>query len=150
MKNHCYIAFPHFVQKLNQSQLEKNVTEVNNKLKSILGKDIEIIEHANIEMEYLNYSKLHLNKRGTGTLVHNFIQHFKIRERRVFNLRVIDPLHNAAKIDNSVGSDHKLKGVKIMCLDIDSLLKVHSLSSGNVAATPILKSVPSQFSPFIL
>ena len=28
--------------------------------------------------------------------------------------------------------------------------KVHSLSSGKVAATPILKSVPSQFSPFIL
>ena len=27
---------------------------------------------------------------------------------------------------------------------------VHSLSSGKVAATPILKSVPSQFSPFIL
>ena len=30
------------------------------------------------------------------------------------------------------------------------LLKVHSLSSGKVAATPILKSVPSQFSSFIL
>ena len=29
-------------------------------------------------------------------------------------------------------------------------LKVHSLSPGKVAATPILKSVPSQFSPFIL
>ena len=28
--------------------------------------------------------------------------------------------------------------------------RVHSLSSGKVAATPILKSVPSQFSPFIL
>ena len=28
--------------------------------------------------------------------------------------------------------------------------KVHSLSSGKVAATPILKSVTSQFSPFIL
>ena len=43
---------------------------------------------------------------------------------RVFNAHVIDPLHNAAKIDDdSVGSDHKLKGVKIMCLDIDSLLK---------------------------
>ena len=28
--------------------------------------------------------------------------------------------------------------------------KVHSLSSGKVAATPILKSVPSQFWPFIL
>ena len=28
--------------------------------------------------------------------------------------------------------------------------KVHSLSSGQVEATPILKSVPSQFSPFIL
>ena len=27
---------------------------------------------------------------------------------------------------------------------------VHSLSSGKVAATPILKSVPSKFSPFIL
>ena len=29
-------------------------------------------------------------------------------------------------------------------------IKVHSLSSGKVAAIPILKSVPSQFSPFIL
>ena len=37
---------------------------------------------------------------------------------------MIDPLHNAAKIDdNSVGSDRKLKVVKIMCLYIDSLLK---------------------------
>ena len=43
----------------------------------------------------------------------------------VFNSHVIDPLHNAAKInDNSVGSDHKLKGVKIMCLNIDSLLSI--------------------------
>ena len=30
------------------------------------------------------------------------------------------------------------------------LRKVHSLSSGEVSATPILKSIPSQFSPFIL
>ena len=103
-------------------QLEKNVTEVKNKLKNILGKDIKIIEHAN--MEHLNYSKLHLNKRGTGRLAYNFIQHIKIPERRVFNSHVIDTLHNAAKIDdNSVGSYHKLKGVKIMCLNIDSLLK---------------------------
>ena len=29
-------------------------------------------------------------------------------------------------------------------------VKVHSLNSGKVAATPILKSIPSQFSPFIL
>ena len=28
--------------------------------------------------------------------------------------------------------------------------KTHSLSSGKVVATPILKPVPSQFSPFIL
>ena len=28
--------------------------------------------------------------------------------------------------------------------------KVHSLSSGKVAATPILKSVPSQFSPLTI
>ena len=105
MKDHCYIAFPHFVQKLNQSQLEKNVAEVNNKLKNISGKDIKITKYANIDMEYLNYRKLHLNKHGTGRLAYNFIQHIKIPERRVFNLHVIDPLHNAAKIDNSVGSD---------------------------------------------
>ena len=30
------------------------------------------------------------------------------------------------------------------------VIKVHSLSSGKVAATPILKSVPSQLSPLIL
>ena len=29
-------------------------------------------------------------------------------------------------------------------------IKAHSLNNGKVAATPILKSVPSQFSPFIL
>ena len=29
-------------------------------------------------------------------------------------------------------------------------IKVHSLNSGKDAATPILKSLPSQFSPFIL
>ena len=34
--------------------------------------------------------------------------------------------------------------------DLWKILIVHSLSSGKVAATPILKSVPSQFSPFIL
>ena len=32
----------------------------------------------------------------------------------------------------------------------ESLYKVHSLSSGKVPATPILKSVSLQFSPFIL
>ena len=37
---------------------------------------------------------------------------------------MIDPLRNAAKIDdNSAGSDRKLKDVKIMCLNIDSLFK---------------------------
>ena len=35
-------------------------------------------------------------------------------------------------------------------LSCPSQFKVHSLRSGKVAATPILKSVPSQFSPFIL
>ena len=105
-------------------QLEKNVTEVNNKLKNILGKDIKIIEHANIEMEHLNYSKLHLNKCGTGRLAYNFIQHIKDTRKEGFNSHVIDPIHNTTKISgNSAGSDRKLKGVKIMCLNIDSLLK---------------------------
>ena len=37
---------------------------------------------------------------------------------------MIDTLHNAAKIDDDfVGSHHKLKGVKIMCLNVDSLLE---------------------------
>ena len=49
-------------------QQENNVTEVHNELKNILGQDIKIIEHANIELEHLNYRKLHLNKRGTGRL----------------------------------------------------------------------------------
>ena len=63
---------------------EKNVTEINNKLKNILGKDIKIIEHANIEMEHLNYSKLHLNKRGTGRLAQNFIQHMEDTRKEGF------------------------------------------------------------------
>ena len=65
-------------------QLEKNVTEVNNKLKNILGENIEIIEHANIEMEHLNYSRLHLNQRVTGRLAYNFIQHFKDTRKEGF------------------------------------------------------------------
>ena len=35
-------------------KLQKNVAKVNNKLRNVLGKDIKIVEHANIEMEYLN------------------------------------------------------------------------------------------------
>ena len=50
----------------------------------ILGKDIKIIEHANIEIEHLNYSKLHLNKRGTGRLAYNFIQHIKDTRKEGF------------------------------------------------------------------
>ena len=65
-------------------QLEKNVAEVNKKLKNSLGKDIKIIEHANIEIEHLNYSKLHLNKRGTGRLAYNFIQHIKDTRKKGF------------------------------------------------------------------
>ena len=65
-------------------QLEKNVIEVNNKLKNILSKDIGSIEHANIEMEHLNNSKLHLNKRGTGRLAYNFIQHIKDTRKEGF------------------------------------------------------------------
>ena len=67
-----------------EGQLEKNVTEVNNKLKNIVGKDIKIIEHANIEMEHFNYRKLHLNKRGTCRLAYNFIQHIKRTRKEGF------------------------------------------------------------------
>ena len=52
-------------------QLEKSITE------NIIGKEIMTIEHANIEMEHVNYSKFHLNKGGTGRLAYNFIQHIK-------------------------------------------------------------------------
>ena len=39
--------------------------------------------------------------------------------------------------------------IEEMYPDQEKALIVHSLSSGKVVATPILKSVPSQFSPFI-
>ena len=39
---------------------------------------------------------------------------------------------------------HKKNWIK----NFNNIIKVHSLSSGKVAVTPILKSVSSQFSPF--
>lgn len=64
--------------------LGKNVAEVNSKLKNLLSKDVSIIEHDNINMEHLNGSKLHLNKRGTGKLAYNFIQHIKENRKERF------------------------------------------------------------------
>ena len=53
------------------------VIEVNEKLRDILGKDIQIIEHSNIESSHLNNSSIHLNKKGDGKLAYNLIQDIK-------------------------------------------------------------------------
>ena len=62
--------------------------------------------------------------------------------------QIIHPLRDAA-----FGADCltplRISKIITVGLKMDSG-KVHSLSSGKVAATPILKSFPSQFSPFIL
>ena len=50
---------------------------MNSKLRSLLGKDIDFIEHNNVEKGHLNGSRLHLSKRGTGRLAFNFIQYIK-------------------------------------------------------------------------
>ena len=54
--------------------LASKATQVNSKLRSLLGKDIDFVEHNNIEKGHLNVSRLHLNRRGTGRLAFNFIQ----------------------------------------------------------------------------
>ena len=54
--------------------LYNKVIEVNEKLRDILGKDTQIIEHNNIESSHLNNSRIHLNKKGDAKLAYNLIQ----------------------------------------------------------------------------
>ena len=48
---------------------------MNSKLRSLLGKDIDFIEHDNVEKGYLNGIRLHLNRRSTGRAAFNFIHY---------------------------------------------------------------------------
>ena len=57
--------------------LYNKVIEVNEKLRDILGKDTQIIEHSNIESSHLNNRRIHLNKKGDGKLAYNLIQYIK-------------------------------------------------------------------------
>ena len=57
--------------------LYNKVIEVNEKLRDILGKDTQIIEHSNIESSYLNNSRIHLNKKDDCKLAYNLIQDIK-------------------------------------------------------------------------
>ena len=60
---------------LRDDSLASKASQMNSKLRSLLGKDIDFIEHNNAEKGHLNGSRLHLNRRGTGTLAFNFIQY---------------------------------------------------------------------------
>ena len=62
---------------LRDDGLASKASQVNSKLRSLLGKDIDFIEHNNVEKGHLNGSRLHLNRRGTGRLAFNFIQYIK-------------------------------------------------------------------------
>ena len=57
--------------------LASKAAQLNTKLRSLLGKGIDFIEHNNVEKGHLNGSRLHLNKRGNGRLAFNFIQYIK-------------------------------------------------------------------------
>ena len=62
---------------LRNDGLASKASQVNSKFRSLLGKDIDFIEHNTVEKGHLNSSRLHLNRRGTGRLAFNFIQHIK-------------------------------------------------------------------------
>ena len=62
---------------LRDDGLASKASQVNSKLRSLLGKDIDFIEHNNIEKGHLNGSRLHLSRRGTGRLAFNFIHYIK-------------------------------------------------------------------------
>ena len=62
---------------LRDDGLASKASQVNSKLRSLLGKDIDLIERNNVEKGHLNGSRLHLNRRGTGRLAFNFIQYIK-------------------------------------------------------------------------
>ena len=62
---------------LRNDGLYNKVIEVNKKLRDILGKHTQIIEHSNIESSHLNNSRIHLNKKGDGKLAYNLIQDIK-------------------------------------------------------------------------
>ena len=57
--------------------LYNKVIEVNEKLRDILGKDTQIIEHSNIELNHLNKSMIHMSKKGDDKLAYNLIQDVK-------------------------------------------------------------------------
>ena len=57
--------------------LYNKVIEVKEKLRDILGKDTQIIEHSNIESSHLNNRRIHLHKKGDGKLAYNLIQYIK-------------------------------------------------------------------------
>ena len=50
-----------------------NVEEIDNLLYRELPTGINIIKHENITAQHLNQGGIHLNKRGDGALVLNFI-----------------------------------------------------------------------------
>ena len=68
---------------LKDDSLAPKASQVNSQLRSLLGKDIDFIEHNNVEKGHLNSSRLHLNGRGTGRPAFNFIQYIKnLKSRR--------------------------------------------------------------------
>ena len=60
--------------------LYNKVIEVNEKLRDILGKDTQIIEHSNIESSHLNNSRIHLNKKGDGKLAYRILKLIVVRK----------------------------------------------------------------------
>ena len=68
---------------LNDDGLASKASQVNSKLRSLLGKDIDFNEHDDIEKGHLNGSRLHLNRWGTGRLAFNFIQYIEnLRDKK--------------------------------------------------------------------
>ena len=62
---------------MRNNGLYNKFIDVNEKLRDILGKDTQVIEHSNIESRPLNNSRIHLNKTDDGKLSYNIIQDIK-------------------------------------------------------------------------
>ena len=77
VNNEVKIAFSCVIH-LDDQDFEEEIKEINRKLENLCkGKEIRFINNRNIDVSFLNRSKLHFNKSGTAQLVKNVSQALK-------------------------------------------------------------------------
>ena len=77
VNNDVKIAFSCAIH-LDDQNFEEEIKEINRKLENLCkGKEIKFITNSNIDVSFLNRSKLHFNKSGTVQLVKNVSQVLK-------------------------------------------------------------------------